>query len=323
MIKFKIFIDEYIFIPNVNWTSDIIKMNNSTLYNSFNFTSFICPNITSVELWGDNWGADYRVLEVYVSRCSGLVTCQTSSAITSYITGFTSYFLTLNSYYDESDSDNPIKQYLDYHKNINHANSYRADLQVYIEGTEVTFLNGTKKTIFETGTIHSDTQYFSSKYLAKITMFLSQKRYKIQEYNNYTPKFTTRMLDSNTSSTNSTEKVVKEESNPKYINLLRFLAEIGGFLYLIKTVFGAVSAFFSNTLMRMSLINEIKTKVSNTKVNRSNLYNQIDFRKMNARPLGIIEEEQKNRKLSSLICFLYKIIASFHIIKKVCHKENL
>ena len=189
-------------------------MKNQTLYNSFDFSSFIWPNLTSIEIWSDDWGNDYQTMEVWISKCSGLTTCQSSTNITSYITGFTTHFLTLNTYYDESDPVNPIKQYFDYHKYINHASNFREDLQVNIQGTEITFLNGTKQTIYETGTIYSDVQSFSSKYLAKITMFLSPKRYKIQEYTLYSPQNVTRMLDSS-SAPGTTQQEIKETKDKK------------------------------------------------------------------------------------------------------------
>ena len=62
----------------------------------------------------------------------------------SYISGLEGYLLTLNSYYDEKDNSNPIKQYFDYHKSILYTNNVWKSIDVYIEPTEITFLNQTK-----------------------------------------------------------------------------------------------------------------------------------------------------------------------------------
>ena len=219
---------------------------------------------------------------------------------------------TLNSYYDNSDATTPIKQYFDYHDYILISENVWKQMNVLIQPTQITFLNGTNTTIFETGENFIDSQNYVSSYLSEIMFTLSPKRYKIQEYLLYQPVNITRNLNSDIVSslpiypettkfdqtTNTSTSETKSESEDGLYNLLNILAKIGGFYSFMNLVFGAAAGFVNNTLMKVELINQIKSKISNSKTNKFRYYNSSTKSQSKIQPLTVIEEEEKSPSIS-------------------------
>ena len=275
------------------------------LYNSFDPSWYFWPKYTSIQMWGDGWGDSFQLIDVYFYKWSGYSTCGTSSAVSSYISGLEGYLLTLNSYYDEKDNSNPIKQYFDYHKSILYTNNVWKSIDVYIEPTEITFLNQTKTIIFETGTIFSEQQSYTSTYLAEMLIYLSPKRFKVEEYLLYQPKNSTRMLSNDMSASSNSNKVnldqsntdtsTKETDNGLY-NIFNILAKIGGFYSFLNLVFGGVTSYLNRTLMKMEFINQIKSKIASSKVMNLELYKSNFMPNSKIRQKSLIEESKDNRK---------------------------
>lgn len=99
--------------------------------------------------------SNVQALTIFLATCVGSG-CASPTEISNYLnlTWFNIFYL--NSYYDGSDSQNPIKQYLTTDSINLDANDYvRANLDVV--PTEVKFINGTTKTICRTGVLKKDT----------------------------------------------------------------------------------------------------------------------------------------------------------------------
>ena len=173
-------------------------------------------------------------------------------------------------------------------------------MNVLIQPTQISFLNGTNTTIFETGEKFIDSQNYISTYLFEIMFSLSPKRYKIQEYLLYQPVNVTRNLNSDIVSslpiypettkfdqtTNTSTSEAKSKSEDVLYNLLNILAKIGGFYSFLNLVFGAVAGFVNNTLMKVELINQIKLKILNSKTNKFRYYNSSTKSQSKIQPLS-------------------------------------
>ena len=147
---------------------------------------------------------------------------------------------------------------------------------------------------------------------------LSPKRYKIQEYLLYQPVNVTRNLNSDIVSslpihpettkfdqtTNTSTSETKSESEDGLYNLLNILAKIGGFYSFMNLVFGAVAGFVNNTLMKVELINQIKSKISNSKTNIFRINNSSTKSQSKIQPLSVIEEEKIN-------CMTFDVFSMF------------
>ena len=70
------------------------------------------------------------------------------------------------------------------------------------------------------------------------------------------------------------------------------LAKIGGFYSLLKLVFGVVAGFVNNTLMKLELINTLKSKISESKIKKFRNYSSIPKSDFKIQPLTVIEEEK-------------------------------
>ena len=265
-----------------------------------------CPNLTSITTWGDDWGSSYQYLDVYFYKWAGYSNWGNTTTVTNYLNGLYIYFATLNSYYDDKDATTPIKQYFDYHDYILISENVWKLMNVLIQPTQISFLNGTNTTIFETGEKFIDSQNYISTYLFEIMFSLSPKRYKIQEYLLYQPVNVTRNLNSDIVSslpiypettkfdqtTNTSTSEAKSKSEDVLYNLLNILAKIGGFYSFLNLVFGAVAGFVNNTLMKVELINQIKLKILNSKTNKFRYYNSSTKSQSKIQPLSVIEEEK-------------------------------
>ena len=81
-------------------------------------------------------------------------------------------------------------------------------------------------------------------------------------------------------------------------SMFDLLAKIGGFCSFLKFVFGAVTSFVNNTLIKVELINKIKTKISSSKFNKLKTYITITKNNARVQPLTVIEEEKRPCKIS-------------------------
>ena len=77
-------------------------------------------------------------------------------------------------------------------------------------------------------------------------------------------------------------------------NLFDLFAKIGGFFSFLKLVFGAVTGFVNNTLMKVELINKIKSKILLSKFNKFKTYSTMAKSNTRVQPLTIIEEEKRS-----------------------------
>ena len=147
---------EIIFIASVqgiggtSCSSTVFPISNWTRATNLRIDRDMCLNKPDLFLTGDFYSTPHSYIEVLLARCRG------SSCVTNINDIYTFYqeasvdLLALESYYDESDLANPIKQY------INTAHRIEANYDIYTEGrvqvreNEVVFLNGTKKTFYDT-----------------------------------------------------------------------------------------------------------------------------------------------------------------------------
>ena len=222
------------------------------------------------------------------------------------------YFVTLNSYYDENNSTKPIKHYFDYHSYISFDYNQWKTYIVMIQPTQITFLNGTTTMVFESEQTYIDNFITNiSDYYGYITITLSPRRYNIQEYVLYQPDFKSRSLNTNIeksspidSNTTSFSQEVKDATfettnnfNDAAYNVFDLLAKIGGFCSLLKFVFGSVTGFVNNTLIKVELINKIKSKISSSKLDQFKTYITMAKNKTRVHPLTVIEEEKRQCKI--------------------------
>ena len=70
------------------------------------------------------------------------------------------------------------------------------------------------------------------------------------------------------------------------------LAKIGGFYSLLKLVFGVIAGFVNNTLMKLELINTLKSKISESKTNKFRNNSSVPKNSAKIKPLTVIEEEK-------------------------------
>ena len=109
-----------------------MPMKNDTIYNRFDPSWFFCPNVKSIQMWGDSWKSSSQIYEVFFYAWIGYSSWKDVAKVNEYIDGLELYYLTLNSFYDESDSSDSIKQYFDYHRVILLSNDTIKGTQVYI-----------------------------------------------------------------------------------------------------------------------------------------------------------------------------------------------
>ena len=68
------------------------------------------------------------------------------------------------------------------------------------------------------------------------------------------------------------------------------LAQIGGFYTFLQLIFGTISKFINENLMKMEFINQLKLKISNSKVIKpENTSSKV-------KPLNVIEEYKGSGK---------------------------
>ena len=125
-------------------------------------------------------------------------------------------------------STNPIKHYFDYHSYITFDNNQWKTYIVMIQPTQITFLNGTTTTVFESEQTYSDNFISNSlKYYCDMTITLSPRRYNIQEYVLYQPDFKSRNLNTDIEksppiSSNTVKPKLKNDYSYKLINELKY-----------------------------------------------------------------------------------------------------
>ena len=138
------------YIPYVSCNKTLLQAP-QTDYNNFDPSWMFCPNLTSITTWGDDWGSSFQYLDIYFYKWVGDSSWGNATAVTNYLNGLYVYLTTLNSYYDDSDATTPIKKYFDYQNSILISENFWKYAYVPIQPTQITFLNGTSVTIFESG----------------------------------------------------------------------------------------------------------------------------------------------------------------------------
>ena len=169
--------------------------------------------------------------------------------------------------------------------------------QGFIEPTEIIYLNGTKQTIFETSDVYTDQQYSDSTFKAGIYMNISPRKHRIEEYLLYQPNNTTRTLsylkadNPPQESINFVESTTSKESEEyQILHTLHILALIGGFYSFLNLMFGTITCFINDTFMKMEFINQIKSKISNSKVAKMGLYKEWSPKDSKVMPVNLLEE---------------------------------
>lgn len=100
-------------------------------------------------LKGDKYGNEYNFFQVYLPRCTN-TGCKNDTEQSNYFIFKNAEIYTVNSYYDGSDPDNPIKQYIKYHDKVEFNRYMYTTSSFKISPTKVNFLNGTSTVVMET-----------------------------------------------------------------------------------------------------------------------------------------------------------------------------
>ena len=114
-----------------------------------------------------------------------------------------------------------------------------------------------------------------------MAIYLSPKRFKVEEYLLYQPKNSTRMLSNDMLASSNSSKANLDQSNSNTSTcgtdnglyaIFNILAKIGGFYSFLNLFFGGVTGYLNRTLMKMEFINQIKSKIATSKVTNFELY---------------------------------------------------
>ena len=101
----------------------------------------------------------------------------------------------------------------------------------------------------------------------------------------------------------TTFETVNNFNNVAY-NVFDLLAKIGEFYSFLKLIFGAVTGFANNTLMKIELINKMKSKISSSKFNNFKRISTMAKSNAKIQPFTVIEEEKRPCIALILISFL-------------------
>ena len=110
----------------------------------------MCINTNDIVLIGDENSAPSTTIMLNIVRCSGTSCATNINSLHNFFKNIQVSLYTAESYYDDSDPTNPIKQYIktENHLEINYNIQTRGVVQV--RENEVIFLNGTTKTFYDT-----------------------------------------------------------------------------------------------------------------------------------------------------------------------------
>ena len=149
-LKEVIFIDSVQGIGGKNCNQTLFPISNWTRATSMTIDRDMWINKPDLFLTGDFYSTPHSYIEVLLARCRGSSCVTNINDIYKFYEETSVDIQTLESYYDESDLANPIKQY------INTAHRIESNYDIYTEGrvqvreNEVVFLNGTTKTFYDT-----------------------------------------------------------------------------------------------------------------------------------------------------------------------------
>ena len=280
-------------------------MQNQTIYKNLNIDYYVCPVFNTNELWGDKFGKEFKEYNLYFLLWSGSSTCGTSYEIANYVDGLTAYLVILNTYYDESDNANPIKQYVHYTKQIDLTDWMVKSEFITIQPTQITFLNGSTTYAFEVDNIQSSQLINFSNTLWLVSFYLGTKRNKIIEYTMNQPNTTSRMLESSMIDINSSQfhanfveanatEVNSEIEENSFYKTFNILTKIGGFCFLLNFVFGSVCRIINEFVMKVEIIKRIKSELKSNYQRRIN----SDNPPVSRRQVAPIQNEETKGKFT-------------------------
>ena len=167
------------------------------------------------------------------------------------------FVMTVNSFYDQSDYNDPIKYYIQLSSDMLIVTNSVAFHNMHLVPTTINYLNGTTQTIYrsEEKQIIFDVALEANNLLTMI-FEISPKQYTIEQTINYQPivsiNNTRRMLD-----TSQTETVEKSDENDSVLYQLFFiLSQLGGFYSFLKLIFGSVINKLYESMLMVDLVNK-------------------------------------------------------------------
>ncbi|CAI2386380.1 unnamed protein product [Moneuplotes crassus] len=228
-----------------------------------------CFNRNPLIIQGDYKSNEYIIPEfVYVKCLSG--TCATNQEIIDYHKNTFLYIHVNQGYFDESDTSNPIKEYIEVVDSLAIDGSTYHTKNIRVRHNEVVFLNGTRTSFYDIENVYDSISTDAPDLpvvLAKVSLFMHPEKRTFTQVERITPDLSSaRNLNTTTTTNTTNEQVVtnqnkssEEELNKdKYYYILTLLSQVGGFCYLVKLVFGTLASMFIENVKSAYLINVIK-----------------------------------------------------------------
>ncbi|CAI2365411.1 unnamed protein product [Moneuplotes crassus] len=227
-----------------------------------------CLALAPFIVQGDFYSNERKIPEFIYYKCTE-GDCETKANSEIFHKGKSLLVYVNNGYYDETDSDNPIKEYISLIDVLEIGSAQYHSKTIYIRENEVVFLNGTTKTFYD-AIPGLEEKFMSpsldSPVLSRVNIVMSPEKKKFTQVDMVVVDGSsdTRNLNNEPRSLDDTmsnqTKVTEEEMNKdKYYFILTLLSQIGGFIYLINLIFRSIVGLFIENIKSAFLINTIKT----------------------------------------------------------------
>jgi hypothetical protein len=198
-------------------------------------------NDPSTQIMGSSSAVDSLMLRFALKKC--ISDCQDDSTLKSYFENKQLKLLFLNKYYDESDFDNPIKDYI---KEFRIRTLYYGDVgetMTKITPHKVEYLNGTSDYFYSAEEIYTMARTEDKNYLHFAKVVLGDRWVTHTQFEEYEiDSVSSRMLDTTITNRKETED---KETNVGVYYALFVMSQIGGLIYFLRAVFGFFYYFFA------------------------------------------------------------------------------